>query len=96
MSMSTLEQVLDGMAYNKFNVFHWHITDDHSFPYQSIKYPEMTKGAYHGSMIYTQENIAKIIELARQRGIRVLAEFVTPGHTASWGKVKASNVYVYN
>lgn len=96
MSMSTLEQVLDGMAYNKFNVFHWHITDDHSFPYQSIKYPEMTKGAYHGSMIYTQENIAKIIELARQRGIRVLAEFDTPGHTASWGKAKASKVNVYN
>jgi len=85
MSMNTLEQVLDGMAYNKFNVFHWHISDDHSFPYQSIKYPEMTKGAYHGSMIYSQENIAKIIELARQRGIRVLAEFDTPGHTASWG-----------
>lgn len=83
--MSVLEQILDGMAYNKMNVFHWHIVDDHSFPYQSIKYPELTKGAYHKSMIYSQQEVAKIIELARQRGIRVMAEFDTPGHTRSWG-----------
>lgn len=85
-SMNVLEQILEGMEYNKLNVFHWHITDDHSFPYQSIKYPEMTKGAYHESMIYSQQDIEKIIEFSRQRGIRVLAEFDTPGHTRSWGK----------
>lgn len=84
-SMSVLEQVLDGMAYNKLNVFHWHIVDDHSFPYESVKYPELTKGAFHESMIYSQENVAKIIEQARLRGIRVMTEFDTPGHTRSWG-----------
>ena len=74
--MNTLEQILDGMAYNKLNVFHWHIVDDHSFPYQSIKFPEMTQGAYHDSMVYSQQDIAKIIDYASQRGIRVMAEFV--------------------
>jgi hexosaminidase len=70
--MSVLEKVLDGMAYNKFNVFHWHIVDDHSFPYASVKFPEMTKGAFHDSMIYSQEDVAKLIDYARQRGIRVM------------------------
>lgn len=82
-----LKKQIDAMSYNKFNVFHWHIVDDQSFPFESLKYPNLTQnGKYGNAHIYTQKDVKEIIEHARLRGIRVIPEFDSPGHVESFGR----------
>ena len=64
---------------NKLNVFHWHLTDDESFPLKLEKLPEMAKGAFSEKHVYTEEDVEEVLEHARLRGIRVIPELDAPG-----------------
>ncbi|XP_039951244.1 beta-hexosaminidase subunit beta-like [Bactrocera tryoni] len=84
-SKAKILQLIEGMAYNKLNVFHWHMTDDSAFPYSSSVFPELSaKGAYRPELTYSKADVKEVVEFARARGIRVVPEFDTPAHTASW------------
>lgn len=68
------------MAHNKMNVFHWHITDSHSFPLRLSKEPELADlGAYGFRETYSREDVAMIVEFGRVRGVRVIPELDMPG-----------------
>ena len=83
---STLKRILDGMLYNKLNVLHWHIVDEESFPMALLSFPEISKyGAYSQNEAYSVSDIKELVEYARERGVRLIPEVDSPGHTRSWG-----------
>jgi hexosaminidase len=80
-------RTLDAMAVVKLNVFHWHVLDQQTYPLVSKAFPDLTaKGAQTPEKIYTPQDVAAIIQHGAERGIRVLPEFDSPGHAASWGR----------
>ncbi|CAH1280442.1 unnamed protein product [Diabrotica balteata] len=79
--MKQLLKVVDGMAANKLNVFHLHLTDSVSFPIVLPNNPWLAKyGAYSPEKVYTPEEIKSLVEYARIRGIRVILEIDVPSH----------------
>lgn len=94
---SVIKQLLDGMAYNKLNVFHWHMVNDQSYSFgASEKYPFLvTNSAYSPwqKHSFSKNDVLEIIEYGRNRGIRVYPEFDTPGHVRSWCDAFDKNGY---
>jgi hexosaminidase len=83
MPVAVIKRNLDGMEAVKFNVLHWHLSDDQGFRVESKKFPKFQQMSSEG-MYYTQEEIKDIIDYAHDRGIRVVPEFDMPGHATSW------------
>lgn len=80
-----LRQVIDAVTFAKVNTIHWHIVDQQSFPFNTPSRPLLaSKGAYSSFEQYTYSDVAGIVNYARKRGVRVMVEFDTPGHAASW------------
>lgn len=82
MPVQTIKRQLDGMASAKYNVFHWHLTDDQGWRIESKKFPELHERGSNGQY-YSQEDVKSIVEHARQLGIRVIPEFNFPGHASA-------------
>ena len=63
----------------ELNVFHWHLTDEESFPLQLKNIPLITQyGAYAAEEVYSRADIVEIVKYARMRGIRVIPEVDSP------------------
>ncbi|EON97420.1 putative beta-n-acetylhexosaminidase protein [Phaeoacremonium minimum UCRPA7] len=87
-SVKKFKEQIDGLALSKMNILHWHITDTQSWPIELTTFPEFTKDAYSAREIYSPDDVADIISYAKARGVRVIPEVDTPGHSASgWKQV---------
>ncbi|KAF8455486.1 glycoside hydrolase superfamily [Terfezia claveryi] len=79
-------RLIDGMAWNKFNKLHFHVTDSQSWPLEVPSMPELAlKGAYYKGLHYSASDVQDIYMYAEDRGIQVIMEIDMPGHTSSIG-----------
>lgn len=37
-----IKRLIDGLSFNKMNIFHWHITDTHAFPMEVANRPKVS------------------------------------------------------
>jgi hexosaminidase len=81
--VQAIKRTLDGMAAFKYNVLHWHLSDDQGFRMESEAFPKLHEMGSDG-LFYTQDEIRDIVSFAADRGIRVIPEFDIPGHATSW------------
>jgi hexosaminidase len=83
MPVEAIKRTLDGMAAFKYNVLHWHLSDDQGFRMESRLFPKL-HGLGSDGLFYRQDQIRDIVSFAATRGIRVVPEFDMPGHATSW------------
>jgi hexosaminidase len=81
--VAVIERNLDAMAAVKFNVLHWHLSDDQGFRVESRRFPRLHESGSDG-LYYTQDQVREVVAYARDRGIRVVPEFDMPGHATAW------------
>ncbi|KAK1259439.1 Beta-hexosaminidase 2 [Acorus gramineus] len=82
-----LLRTVRAMSANKLNVFHWHVTDSHSFPLVLPSVPGLAeKGSYGPGMRYSPSDVKSVVDYAMGYGVRVVPEIDAPGHTGSWAK----------
>ncbi len=92
MSMALLKEQIDVMAAYKFNVFHFHVTDNPGWRLESKKYPELhaaTSMSRWLGKFYTQKDFVELVNYCNDRFITLIPEFDIPGHCEAFRKAFA-------
>jgi hexosaminidase len=88
-----VKEYIDLISRYKFNVFHWHLTEDQGWRIEIRKYPKLTSvgswrretlgdGQPHGGF-YTQDDVREVVAYARERFVTVVPEIEMPGHSTA-------------
>lgn len=78
-SIESVKQVIDVCRWYKINYMQIHLSDDQLFTFPSDAFPNApTKGKS-----YTKTELKELVEYARIRGVAIIPEFDSPGHTGS-------------
>lgn len=86
-SVAQLKEQIEVLSQYKYNVFHWHLTDDPAWRLESKLYPQLQSEAAtsrHKGKFYTQEDFKEILAFCKARHITLIPEFDIPGHSRAF------------
>lgn len=95
MTVDLLKQQIEMLSRYKFNVFHFHSTEDIAWRFEIKQYPQLTapetmlrnKGLY-----YTQNEIKDLIQFCKNRYITFVPEIDIPGHSAAFKRAMKTDM----
>jgi len=88
-SVAQLKEQIEVLSQYKYNVFHWHLTDNPGWRLESKIYPELqseTATTRQKGKYYSQEDFKEILAFCKARKITLIPELDIPGHTESFRK----------
>ncbi len=86
MSLPLLKEQIDVLAAYKFNLFHFHVTDNPGWRLESKRYPQLKDPASMSrwpGKYYTQAEFVDLVKYCRERHITLVPEFDVPGSLGS-------------
>lgn len=95
MSMDLLKQQIDVMARYKFNVFHFHSTEDVAWRFAIKQYPQLTAGenmTRNKGKFYSEKEIKELIAYCKERHIVFVPEIDMPGHSAAFRRAMKTDM----
>lgn len=86
-SFDELKKEIDLLSRFKVNAFHWHLTDNQAFRFESKVYPQLNQASNMSRLAgsyYTQAQCTELEAYAADRGITIIPEIDMPGHSTAF------------
>ena len=86
-TLDDIRRAIKLMARYKYNLFHWHLADNHGWRLASAKYPQLqSKQSFsrQTGCFYSQAEFLEIVRYAAKHGITVMPELDVPGHSLAF------------
>ncbi|AHW60354.1 beta-N-acetylhexosaminidase [Draconibacterium orientale] len=87
--LDMLKEQIDVLAAYKYNVFHFHMTENPGWRLESKIYPQLNAAesmTREKGKFYTQEDFKELVAYCQERKITLIPEFDIPGHSAAFRK----------
>ncbi len=94
-SMPLLKEQIEVMAKYKYNIFHFHLTEDIAWRLAVKRYPQLTAPEHmirNKGKFYSEADMRELIKFCADRHIQLVPEIDMPGHSAAFKRAMGTDM----